>query len=123
MTTGKARKRTQAISALLTNRTLDAAANACGLSKRTLIRWMQEPAFKCDYERAQDELLESTLNALRGSGWDAARVLRSIAGNRKAPYPARVSAARASLETLLRGVEIQDLEKRIRALEEVAKEN
>jgi len=123
VTTGKARKRTQAITALLTSRTLDAAAAACQVSKRTLIRWLQDEGFKREYEQAKDELLESTINALRGNGFEAAAVLRRIAKNPKAPFAARVSAARANIETLLRGVELQDLERRLRVLEELGKGN
>ena len=116
--TGKSRKRTQAIGALLKHRTIAEAAAACGVTARTVLNWLNEPEFKQEYEQAKADLLESTINALRKGGFDSVNVLRTIAENGEAPAAARVSAARAMLELLLRGVALEEIEARIRQLEQ-----
>ncbi len=120
--TGKERKRTQAIAELLKRRTIAEAANACGITSRTLLSWLAEPAFRRDYDNAKRDLLESTINHLREGGFDAVAVLREISRNESSPAAARVGAARGTIELLLRGVALMELEGRIQKLEETLSE-
>src|SRR5437763_102872 len=70
--TGKARKREQAIAALLERPTIAEAAQAVGVSERTLRRWLSEADFAADYAAARpgavragsDEELEAALKTV-----------------------------------------------------------
>jgi hypothetical protein len=48
---------------------------------------------------------------------EAVETLRSVMQDAEAPASARVSAAKAMLETAVKGIEIEDLEVRIATLE------
>ena len=47
------RKQEAAIAALLTHRNQEEAAEAAGISKRTLHRWLQMPAFQAAFREAR----------------------------------------------------------------------
>ncbi len=115
--TGKTRQMDAAIEGLMTCRTIGEAAAKAGVSKRTLQRWMKHEGFKKQYGRAKAELLEGTINRLRSEGWKGVEILSKIAGDNKTSSAARVSAASRLLETLMKAVEIQDLQQRLDALE------
>src|ERR1700733_4507273 len=100
--TGKGRKRTQAVGALLEARTIAEAAEACKITPRTLLNWLGEPEFQAEYRSAKDQMLEGAINRLRVAGFDAARRLHQIAIDTKAPLPVVVSAAARLLELLLK---------------------
>jgi len=106
--TGKTRLQTQAISALLTKPTIEAAAKSCG---------MQQPKFQEQYAQAKHDLLEGAVNRLRTAGFDAGMRLHKIVNDPDAPITAVVSAAGRLLELLLKSVEIEDLSKRLDRLE------
>ena len=50
--TGQTRKQEQAIAALLTETTIEAAATVCGVSLRTLKRWLADDGFQREYRAA-----------------------------------------------------------------------
>jgi phage terminase small subunit len=54
--TGKQRK---AIAAILTWPTKEAAAKAAGISERQLFRWLDEPEFRAELKRAENELIQA----------------------------------------------------------------
>lgn len=116
------RRSEQVIAALLAAPSLKAAAESLGCTPRTIQRWMAQEDFRQEYDRAKAELLEGAINALRTSGWEGANTLRELAKDAATPPAARVSAARALLELLLRGIETQELEERIQRLETAVKE-
>jgi hypothetical protein len=116
--TGHRRKQEQAILALLSKPTIEAAANECGVSGRTLLRWLREPEFSASYRQAKSDLLTAATGRLRAAAGRAVGVLESVAVNRKAPAGARVTASRAILELAMRSHELDDLEARITRLEE-----
>jgi hypothetical protein len=115
--TGKTRLQTQAISALLTKPTIEAAAKSCGITGRTLLTWLQQPKFQEQYAQAKHDLLEGAVNRLRTAGFDAGMRLHKIVNDPDAPITAVVSAAGRLLELLLKSVEIEDLSKRLDRLE------
>lgn len=110
-------KQSAAIAALLTSSTNEAAAKKAGVSLRTLNRWLVEPNFRRALRLAQDEALERTFNRLAAVGAEAVQVLLEVAADKEAAPAARVSAARAILENLLRYTELHSLAERIAALE------
>ncbi len=115
--TGKTRLQTQAVCALLVSRTIQAAAESCGISSRTLLNWLAEPKFQEKYRSAKNELLEGAVNQLRSAGFDAVHRLHKVVADTDAPLTAAVSAAARLLELLLKSVEIQDLAERLDRLE------
>jgi hypothetical protein len=116
--TGKARKKAQAISALLEAPTIREAAQACGLSLRTLQRWLAEDeAFQTDYARAKRDLLSGAINRLRCGGIDAAGRLHAVINDKATPPAVLVSAAGRLLALLLEAAKFDDLSTRLDRLE------
>ena len=57
----------RALDALLREPTVLSAAEAAGVSKATIFRWLAEPLFSLAYKQARAQLLESTLTALQSA--------------------------------------------------------
>jgi hypothetical protein len=112
-------KQEKCIAALLEQPTQKAAAAACGITVRTIQRYLNEPEFAAAYRQAKNELFSRTTQALRRTGNRAVRTLYEIATNEKTPpgAPARVAAARALLEFGISYVEIEDILVRLEKLE------
>ncbi|MCX6027658.1 MAG: hypothetical protein NTY23_15665, partial [Chloroflexi bacterium] len=104
------------VAALLTTRNYAAAAKACGISKTTVCRRMQDEDFKRAFRAARRQLVEATIGRLQRVSEEAVATLRAALRCR-APS-VRVSAARTILDFSLRGVELMDLEDRVAALEQ-----
>lgn len=102
----RSRKRELAIGYLLAFPTVKGAAKATGIHEITLHRWLKEPQFAADYQRARDRVLETAAEQLRSGTLQAVEVLREVASNKKAPSASRVQAARSFLEAtgLLKGL-------------------
>ena len=114
------RKKEQAIAALLTKPTIPAAAQEVGVTPVTLWRWLQIDEFQEAYRKARrDAVAQATAHLQKACG-EAVLALRVVMRDDNAPASARVSAARAVLELAIRGIEVEDLEQRIIALEEHA---
>jgi hypothetical protein len=114
----KTRLRERAIAALLSTSTLDSAAKACGLGKRTLQRWLKEPEFAKEFRAAKTDLLHTATAKLTVNSTKAAETLKVIFGDPKAPSSARVAAAVNTLCLALDAYHLEDLEERLRRLEE-----
>ena len=114
-------KHDSAIAALLSTRTVSAAAKKCKISEATLYRLLQVPEFKTKYRAARRELVENTIAQLQQDGMDAATALREIVKDKKTAASVRVSAARVILETGIKAVELIDLSERLDRLEELEK--
>jgi hypothetical protein len=104
----KSRRREIAIGCLLAFPTVKSAAKAAGIAEITLHRWLKDPQFAGDYQRARERILETASEQLRSGTLQAVAVLREVIGNRKAPCASRVMAARTFLEStaLLRGTAV-----------------
>ena len=111
------RKQEAAIVALLTQRTVDEAARAAGIGTRTLLRWLQVPDFQRAYREARRAVVQQAITQVQRATGEAVETLRSVMQDAEAPASARVSAAKAILETAVKGVELEDLAARIAALE------
>lgn len=114
------RAKERAIGALLACRTIADAAKVAGVSERTLRRWQKEAGFRDEYREARKRILESVLNELRRLSSDAAKTLGTIATSDDSPAGARVRAAEVILQTVLRGVEVEELSERLDQLERAA---
>jgi hypothetical protein len=116
------RKREQAIQALIAEPTIGKAATACGIGKRTLIRWLKDPEFQHAHQAAKSQLVNGAINKLRVSATAFVSTLSTIAKNRHNPAAARVTAASRGLELLLKASEVEDLRARLEKLEELSGE-
>jgi hypothetical protein len=113
----------KALSALLTEPTIQAAAKTAGCGERTLHRWLQEPSFESEYRKARREAVRQAVARLQRSAGGAAAALSEIAEDPNERAPARVAASRAILELAIKAVELEDLEARIAALEQAHANN
>ena len=108
----------QSITALLVQGSLQAAAEASGINEKTLRRWLREDAaFQTAYRDARRAVVQHAITQVQQATGEAVETLRSVMQDAEAPASARVSAAKAMLETALKGIDIDDLEVRLAALE------
>jgi hypothetical protein len=114
------RKREAAIASLLEHPSLAAAAEHCGISQRTIRRWLRDEEFSKQCRAERSRLLETTTNMLRAKSAEAVQVLVDLSNDKAAPPAVRVSAAR-SVISLAIGAEMLELEERLSELEELAK--
>jgi hypothetical protein len=114
---GKTRQRERAVAALLSQPTIQNAAEETGISSRTLKRWLNDPAFQDLYRAAKNELLAAATTRLRAAAGQAVTVLDSVANDAKATSAARVTAAKAILELALRAHELENQELRLAVFE------
>lgn len=105
------------ISALLLAPTLGDAAHAAGIGEVTAWRWLKDAAFQTAYREARRAVVQQAITQVQRATGEAVETLRVVMQNPEAPASAKVSAAKAILETAVKAVELEDLEARIAALE------
>lgn len=113
----------RALSALLSERTIQGASEASGVPYRTITRWMQQEAFSREYRARLDALVNDATSTLKKSLTGAVEVLREIAENSEAPPTSRISAARTLLDSGLRYIETLDIIQRLEAVEDAVADN
>ena len=115
-------KQERAISALLQAQSLKEAASQAGISEATLHRWLKDEAFQIAYRAAKREVVNHAICRLQRSSGQAVKTLEDVMRDGESPATSRVSAAKIILEMALKGVEVEDLEKRITDLEKFVRE-
>lgn len=112
-------KQEKALSALLTEPTILAAAKKVGVGERTLHTWLGEPAFTEAYRAARRAALGQAIARLQQVSSKAVDALLEVIDTEFTPSPpaVRVSAASKILEFALKAMETEDLADRIAALE------
>jgi hypothetical protein len=104
-----------AITALLEERTLKAAAAACGVDERTLRRWLQSADFAEAFRTARGQVYKVAIARLQRL---ASRAVSALAKGLKAPRPAdAIRAADLLLQHGRAALELEDLVARVEALE------
>jgi hypothetical protein len=111
------RKQDQVITALVTCASITEAAAQCGLADVTLRRWLKREPFQAAYREARRAVVQHAITQVQRATGEAVETLRRVMQDAEAPASARVSAAKAILETAVKAVEVEDLEARITALE------
>src|SRR2546428_2492192 len=112
---GKARKREQAIAALLAHPTITKAASMVGIGEKTLRRWLAAPGFQADYRAAREQAVRMAVGRLQGLPSVATETLER-AMTCGTPTT-EVRAAVAVIEQAFRGADLLDLTERVAALE------
>jgi len=116
------RKQETLISALLLAPTLADAAHTTGIGEVTAWRWLKEPTFQGAYREARRAVVTQAIAQVQRATGEAVETLRSVMQDKDAPASAKVSAAKAILDTAIKAVELEDLEARIAALEAQSQE-
>src|SRR5215207_3376238 len=76
-------KQSRAIAALITTRTIEAAAAETGVTSRTLRRWISEdPLFAVEYRSARRAALDAAISSLQCGAVEAVEALRSALAER-----------------------------------------
>jgi len=110
-------KQEKGVSALLTCPSIAEAARKSGIGETTLRRWMKEPDFAEAYRQARKQVAEQAAARIQLAMGEAVETLRAVMNDSDAPASARVSAARAILETAFKAIEQEEIEQRLQALE------
>jgi transposase len=97
---------------------VEQAAAQTGVGERTIRRWLAEhDAFKCELRTRQRQAMEGTTRELQTAASTAVQTLKAVMIDGSAPHSARVSAAKATLDTAYRAFEASELAERIEELE------
>ena len=108
----------RALEALIATTSVRAAADKAGLGRRTLYRYLGDPAFKAELRKRQDAILSATTASLVGLTYLALDTLQTVLASATATDGARVRAALGWLSHVRQVVELRELIDRIEALEE-----
>lgn len=99
------------LAALISNRTITAAASALGISPRTIHSRMQSGTFRARLEALRADTLRAVCGELQQASLMGALTLTEIMSDAGAPHAARLAAAREALRFA------SDYSGRLRALE------
>ena len=95
-------KQAKALSALLNNLTQERAAAAADIGISTLKRYLADPDFQAEYQKAMSKLIEGAATQAKQGLSPALSCLREIVNDSKKSDMARIQAARSLLEYGLR---------------------
>jgi hypothetical protein len=94
------------------------AATALAVDASTLRRWLREDTtFQTAYREARRAVVQHAIAQVQRATGEAVETLRNVMQDSEASASARISAAKAILDTALKGIDIDDLEVRMAALE------
>ena len=115
------RTQLSAIPHLAAGNSIRATADTIGVSERSIRRWLRQPEFAAALREAEKEVWNATVRKLRALGEKAVNTLGRVLEDPGATPSARIQAARAILDGIAKAEalsRLQDLEDRVRALEE-----
>jgi len=111
------RKQEDAIAALLSQRSIEDAARACGVGARTLIRWLKLPEFNAAYRAARRAAVSQSVARLQQATGAAVSTLLKVMVDPNTPASTKVRAADSVLDHSAKAIEIEDLDVRLTELE------
>jgi hypothetical protein len=109
-------KQHKAIAALLSERTIGAAAKKAGIAERTLYTWMNEPAFRAALRDVEKSMLESVTRRLSVGQSAALDTLETLITKAKHESTRR-QAAIDWLNLSLKFIDVLNIDERLTALE------
>lgn len=110
-------KMEQAITALLSHRSVEEAARAAGIGTNTLRRWMQKPEFKAACREIRRTVLSHAIGRLQDAAGAATTTVLKIMLDPNAPAATRLRAAEIALDRAIKGGGLEDVENRVAELE------
>jgi transposase-like protein len=117
------RKKEEAIAALLTQRNVEEAARAAGIGTQTLLRWLKVPEFGKEYRKARREAVHQSVARLQQATGAAATIVLKLMTDPNVPAAVKLRAAECVFDRAFKGVELEDIEVRVAALEGAAQAN
>src|SRR5687768_3126963 len=114
-------KQERTIIALLNEPSIQKAAAAAEVGERTIYDWLKEETFSAEYRRARRDAFSQAIGMCMRYSPLASNTLAKIASDANAPASARVSASSALLKFSREGIELEDLEVRVKLLEQATK--
>ena len=114
-------RRLRALELLAQGLSTTEVAAQVGVHPRTIRKWRSDPAFAEALEEATRETLRRTRQRLAALAHHACEALHGVLRSTDAPPSVKVSSARAVLDYLAKFdalVRLEELEERVRALEE-----
>jgi hypothetical protein len=103
---------------LLAGRPVSECAAELGVSRQTVWRTTNLPAFQSKLTQAREAALAGAVNALHSGATAFVRALAEVAADTKARPGERAQAARSGLDSLSKLAELFDVERRITKLEQ-----
>jgi hypothetical protein len=113
-------KQEQAIAALLTQRNIEEAAKAAGISMRTMMRWLNVQEFQAAYREARRKAYSQAVAKLQQGATAAATTLLKVMLDQNTPASVKVRAAECVMNHSSKAIEIEDVEARVTELERAA---
>src|SRR5216684_9204816 len=113
------RKQEDTIAALLTQRNVEEAARVAGIGTRTLLRWLKIPEFLSAYREARRAAFGQAVAQLQQGASAAATTLLKTMIDPATPASVSVRAAEAIFNHAAKAIEIEDIEARVSALEQL----
>lgn len=109
--------REKAVTALMTNPTIRAAAAECGIAEKTLHAWLNEEDFASKVKAAQEEVTRQAIGRILLSIGRSIETLEEIMQDATNNASPRVAAARTLLDYGFKVYELQTVQQRLEALE------
>jgi hypothetical protein len=114
------RKKEEAIAALLSQRSIEDAARVAKIGTNTLLRWLQLPEFKAAYREARWETVRQAVARMQQATGAAGVTILKLMTDPNVPAAVRLRAAECVFGLAIKGIENEDIEARIVALEQAA---
>ena len=114
------RKKEEAIAALISQRSVDEAARAVGISSNTLLKWMKLPEFEKEYRGARRAAVSQTNARFQGHTGAAATTVLKLMVDSNVPASVRLRASEFVVTHAAKAIEIEDIEARVAELERAA---
>ena len=114
------RKKEEAIAALLTQRNVEEAARAVDIGTQTLLRWLKVPEFAREYRQARREAVHQSVARMQQATGAAASIVMRLMTDPNVPAAVRLRAAECVFDRAIKGIELEDIEARVAALEATA---
>src|SRR5215470_7952729 len=117
------RKLDEAVAAMLTQRNVEEAARAAGVSTATLMRWQKLPEFQDAYREARRAAHGQAISRLQQATSAAVSTLLKVMVDASTPASTKVRAAESVLNHSAKAIELEDIEVRVTELERAARDS
>jgi len=95
------------------------AAHAVSLNPNILLRWLQMPEFRREYLKARREAVHQSVARMQQATGTSVTILKLMM-DVNVPAAVRLRAAESVFVRAFKGIESEDIEERLAALEEAA---
>jgi transposase-like protein len=112
------RKKEEAVAALLSSKSVEDAARTIGVNANTLLRWLEVPAFRDAYRKARREAVHQSVARMQQATGAAAITILKLMTDASVPPAVRLRAAECVFDHAIQGIELEDIETRVTALEQ-----